>query len=466
MENSIGYKLLLIILLLVPDSLFAQTPQSRYSRQINQDSLVLPGANDTLPKKRFYRAAGLLLATNLVPWVYDRHITNEEFAKVTMSSISYNLNPGHWAWDNDRFITNQFSHPMHGSIAFNTFRSNGYSFWQSVPASFAGSYIWETFAERQAPSINDFVNASIGGVAIGEMTHRLSLKLVNNRSRGINRQVNEVLALFINPVNGFNRIVDGKWGKVPAGSTRVDSSKIYAEIDMGFREYNGTNLTGNFGWSGRLKLLYGSPFEKYRTPFAYFFLNAEFGQNDINEVSLINVSGSVTGWPFYITGHTRHAGRLTINYDYHSLQDFYYGGQSINFNLYSSFNYSGRFPINTAIGAGPILLAALPDPYIYNERSYGYGSGAGVSVGADISFSKYLRYRINYRGGWFKIWNGNASGYSLNIITNELGANLNENFTIYAEPGLYALKGNFLTQKDISRTYKYLRFALRYRINF
>ncbi|SMC95013.1 DUF3943 domain-containing protein [Pedobacter nyackensis] len=466
MENSIGYKLLLIILLLVPDSLFAQTPLYRYRQQINQDSLVLPSPNDTLPKKRFYRGAGLLLATNLAPWVYDRYIMKEDFARVSLNTFRYNLNPGHWAWDNDRFITNQFSHPMHGSIAFNTFRSNGYSFLQSIPASFAGSYMWETFAERQAPSINDFVNASFGGIIIGEMAHRLSGKLVNNRSTGVKRQVNEVLACLINPISGFNRIVDGKWGKVPSGSFGVDSSKAYAEFDVGFRNYSLTNRNSNFGWSGRLKVRYGSPFEKCKIPFSFFSLNSEFGKDHTNQFSMINVSGSIRGWPLYSTEHTRHSGRLTANFDYHNLEDFFYGAQSVNLNLYSSYSYSDKFQVNTVLGAGPVLLGALPDPYIYNDRSYGYCSGAGVNVGADISFGKHLFYRFNYRGGWFKTWNGNASGYALNIITNELGANLNQHFIIYGEPGFYSFDGNFKIEKDINRTYRYLKFGLRYGFSF
>jgi len=82
-------------------------------------------------------------------------------------------------------LTNQFAHPSHGSVFFYAFRYNGYSFWQSVPAVFAGSYVWETAGEVQAPSINDFINTGFGGVVMGEMTHRFAGKLIDNESRGI-----------------------------------------------------------------------------------------------------------------------------------------------------------------------------------------------------------------------------------------------------------------------------------------
>src|SRR3569833_3006343 len=93
-----------------------------------------------------------------VSWVLDHYVSRESWANISFKSMGHNFKPSSWAWDNDEFQTNQIGHPFHGSIFFNSFRSNGYNFWQSVPASFAGSYVWETLGETQAPSINDFIN--------------------------------------------------------------------------------------------------------------------------------------------------------------------------------------------------------------------------------------------------------------------------------------------------------------------
>jgi len=165
---------------------------------------------DSLPDKRFGRALLLWTSAQVFPWAYDQYVANADWAHITLKTLKYNINPGSWDWDNDGFTTNQFAHPAHGSIFFNAFRSNGYSFWQSVPAAFAGSYVWETAGETQAPSINDFINTSIGGVVLGETLHRFSSRLTNNRSRGFKRQVSEVLALVMNPTGGLNRLLDGK----------------------------------------------------------------------------------------------------------------------------------------------------------------------------------------------------------------------------------------------------------------
>ncbi len=165
-------------------------------------------------KKKFWLGAGELLISETTPWLVDNYIRKVDYTHITWQTVKYNLSPASWTWDNDAFTTNQFGHPYHGSLFYNSLRSNGYSFWQAVPASFAGSYLWETFAENQPPAPNDFINTGFGGITLGEMTYRLANKMVNNRSRGLKRQLSEVIALLINPVNGLTRIIDGRWGRL------------------------------------------------------------------------------------------------------------------------------------------------------------------------------------------------------------------------------------------------------------
>ncbi|WP_185960584.1 DUF3943 domain-containing protein [Pedobacter westerhofensis] len=174
------------------------------------------GLRDTLfvPKKNFLRAATELFVVQLLPWSYDKYIAKGEWAKLDINSIQRNLNPRNWEWDDNSFKTNQFGHPYHGNLYYNTFRSNGYSFWQSVPAAFAGSFVWEVAAETNKFAPNDFINTSLGGIALGEMTHRIAGKIVNNRARGAKRQMQEVFGFLVNPVNGANRLISGEWGRV------------------------------------------------------------------------------------------------------------------------------------------------------------------------------------------------------------------------------------------------------------
>lgn len=44
--------------------------------------------------------------------------------------------------------------------------------------------MWEFFGESDPPAINDLIATTIGGVAIGEITHRVSDVLLDDRERG------------------------------------------------------------------------------------------------------------------------------------------------------------------------------------------------------------------------------------------------------------------------------------------
>ena len=341
--------------------------------------------------------------------------------QISLSNLADNLKPASWTWDGDGFTTNQFGHPYHGSLFFNAFRVNGYNFWESSLAVFAGSYLWETAAENQPPAPNDLINTGFGGIILGEMTYRLSNKMVDNHSWGFRRQAGEVLGFMINPVNGFNRIIDGRWGKISVNSTERDSSIIYTEFDIGMRKFKANNKDGNFGMYGHLKILYGTPFENYKTPFSNINITTEFGKDDSSKINIVNIYGSLMGWRIFESKEKyRHQLLLTANYDYIRNKAFFYSAQSLKFNLQSVFNLKHTLKINTTIGAGLILLATVPDPYLYKSRYYDYCSGVGFNGSCTFGIANHFFYSINYRGVWLKTINGNSSRFFLHAITSEL----------------------------------------------
>jgi hypothetical protein len=327
-KKLISHKSILFLLILLSSaiSLFAQ--EQVFFPAPPVDSTAKIPLRERPVAKRFGRAALLLGISETAPFLSDRYIRNVDYAQISFKSIGYNLNPAHWAWDDDDFGTNQFAHPYHGSLFYNSFRSNGYSFWESVPAAFAGSYLWETFAEVQAPSINDFINTSVGGIILGEMTHRISNKIVNNRHTGFRRQVNEVIALLINPTNGLNRILDRRWGKAMLNTKETDSSKISAEFDLGQRKFNtGDKTAPRYGWYGRMRFLYGTPYENYRKPFSNISIHTEFGKDDSSLINTVSVYGSLAGWELKSTEKTKSYAILSANYDHIHNEAFYYSAQ-------------------------------------------------------------------------------------------------------------------------------------------
>lgn len=420
---------------------------------------------DPPPKKKVLLPSAELLLAETVPWVVDECIRKENYTHLTWQSTRYNLSLNHWAWDNDPFTTNEFGHPFHGSLFYNAFRSNGYGFWESVPAAFAGSYLWETFAENQPPAPNDFINTGFGGITLGEMTHRLANKILDNQSRGGQRQVREICALLINPMNGLSRIIDGRWGRVYGSSLEHDSSNVYTEFDLGARRFKVNHGDGGFSAYGHLKLLYGTPFENYRTPFSTIYINAEFGADDSSKLNIISAYGSVKGWRLGQNERAKNLLMVSMNYDYIDNEAFFYSGQSIRLNLFSVFTLSKKVGINTFIGAGPVILSAVPDSSLYEGRNYDFCSGLSFHANVQLKIAGHLFYGINYRGGWMKTINGNADYHLLHAITSEFQYMPVRGFSLCAEPGYFRLNTYYKPDLEHSRSYPYLRISARYSFN-
>ena len=55
---------------------------------------------------------------------------------------------------------------------------------------------------------------TLGGVAIGEITNRVSALVLDDRAHGFSRFLRELTGTLFNPIQGFNRIVSGKAWKV------------------------------------------------------------------------------------------------------------------------------------------------------------------------------------------------------------------------------------------------------------
>jgi hypothetical protein len=429
-----------------------------------QPSVAPP--DSTTSRRNFKRAAATFILAETVPFLFDRYVAEKDYARISFQTVGYNLHLSSWSWDNDGFQTNQIGHPYHGSLFFNAFRSNGYSFWESVPATFVGSYLWETFAENQPPAPNDFINTGFGGIVLGEMTHRLTSRLLAAPSRGIKRQMTEVLAFLINPSNGFTRIVSGQWGRPTQLSGTEDSINIAIELQAGLRKYGVNNANpfrdGKFGPYGRIRLVYGDPYRYPKIPFSYLHITTEFGQDDSSKLNIVSVYGSLTGWLLPGTKF-RHALALSANYEYINNEAFFYSAQSIRMNLYSDFTLLHGVDLRTVVAGGPIILAAIPNAYLYHARDYDYGPGLAFSLSGHLTFAGRLSYDILYRGGWMRPTDGNATQYFLQALTNEISVRVFKNAFIVMQSGYFTLHGSYLHYQTVDRSYPYLHLSIRFR---
>ncbi|MEN9570238.1 MAG: hypothetical protein RL172_1469, partial [Bacteroidota bacterium] len=458
-------------LLLANKNLQAQmlTPFNTHTVQYLKPAGNIYPVNKTTPKKRFWRASGELMVAQLIPWSVNKFVRKAEFANISFSSIWHNL--GNWQWDDNSFNTNQFAHPYHGNLYFNAFRTNGYNFWGSSLAAFSGSFLWETCGETHPPAPNDLINTSLGGIALGEMTYRLSQRIFNNRSHGFKRQVSEVGGFVVNPMGGLNRVIDGQWGRV-TNTDPYENAPMALMVDMGGRKANATFKqavnNGKAEFYTRLQLLYGEPFKNFNKPFSNFSVLAELGADDSAKLNTLQVNGLLYGKQMGAGKSSNNFLFITMNYDFYKNAVLNYGAQSFTAKFLSDKKIGKRSGMQFSGGAGIIALAAVPNKYLYYGEGRNYDYGPGVNLNASIGFNIANRvfYNLAYRGSWFSTINGARSNYFLHTSTSELRVAVNKHFSIGSEGGIFQFKGNFKDYADYENKYKFLRLYAGYRVVF
>lgn len=435
------------------------------------DSLSFLVAKAPTEKKIFFRAAGTLLLVEAIPLTFNRYLAKEDFAKVSFKNFFNHIPLHSWEFDDDKFTTNQFAHPYHGNLYFNSFRSNGYTFWQSAGASFAGSLLWELGGETQAPAPNDLINTTFGGMVLGEMTHRIANKILFPKKARRNKRTRELTAFLLNPVNGFTRAVSGKWSSSYQPPVYRDPAILVGTFDGGFRRVDtkSDNVLdkGKNQVFARLSLLYMDSTASLNTPFREFYVRAELGNDDSSKLNNVSVYGSLAGWNLAAGEHSAHRLMLTANYDMIHNSSFYYGGQSVNLNWVSSYDFLNGAKFTGIVGAGPVLLAAVPDQYLqYGAfRRYDYASGASVVANLAVNWKSKFQSDLVYRGAIVQTINGiSHSHYILNMASISGGYRFCEQLSLNAEYARFMLHGRFRDYPDFVKIYPMFRVFLRYNL--
>ena len=175
-----------------------------------------------------------LFQTTIVNVAYElaNLIRGQVTAKITPATWWDNMQQG-WVWDLDDFAVNQIGHPYQGNNYFNTGRANGLSFYESAAVTAFGSTTWEYYGETNFPSLNDFVNTTLGGIALGEMFHRVAWLVRNPRATGRGRLWNEIGAMAIDPITGANRFLTGDASRVTDKPPEMVPASLMANLSAG-----------------------------------------------------------------------------------------------------------------------------------------------------------------------------------------------------------------------------------------
>ena len=405
------------------------TASNGSAQQLSSVADVLPSrtAADTLHiRTRPVRALGELFIVQLIPFSVNYVIRDKEWAHVSLQSWEENLeNP--WQWDNDHFIANQFGHPYHGNLYFNSARTNGYGFWASVPWAYAGSAMWELFGEQFAPSANDLLNTGTGGITLGESLYRLSSLVLDNRATGSERTWREIFATLLNPVRGFNRLLDGEVSHVGPNPPDWRPSRDQGLLDVGYRR-----IAVNNSFSGsqavdqavaHFHLGYGDLATDVRSkPFSHFEFNAELSdkasQGERGRLSLLTARGTLGGIELHHGSTARHTLGALLTYEYYNNPAFEYGGQSVYGGLISEFHKADDKGDKKVRATTEVLLqgivigATLSEHYYAGEgRNYDYGMGLGMRLAATFVKPQRAAVRLGWGGRWLHTLQGAQSAH-------------------------------------------------------
>ena len=391
-----------------------------------RSKIVFTDSTMALPEpKRYWQAAAEATGINVGVQLFDRYALNSDFAQTTLNSLKRNFTDG-MVWDNDFFITNLFAHPYHGNLYFNAARSNGLSFWESAPYALGGSLMWEFLGETEPPAINDVIATTCGGIAIGEMTHRLSRTVLDDRDRGGSRFLREAAATIINPIQGLHRIFSGDAWRVRRDHYRYhDFSKIPVDMSfsVGWRYLadNGALFRGIHAPYVNITLMYGTPVdgERHTTPYDFFDLemNAAFGGGQ-PFVNTLNIVGRL--WSTPILDKKDMAGEFGIyqHFNYYDAKPIKDGSELTPYRISEAAGFGPGFilslpqtgamtKLEQRIFMSGILLGGTKSDY-FNviERDYNMGSGFSVKSKTQIEFGKFGRFMLNAK--YFRIytWKG------------------------------------------------------------
>ena len=387
-----------------------------------RSNLTFADSTMALPvRKRPWKALAEVTAINIGVQLFDRWVLNEEFAQTTLNTLKRNFTDG-MVWDNDFFITNLFMHPYHGNLYFNAARTNGLTFWESAPYSLIGSAMWEFLGETEPPAINDIIATSCGGMAIGEMTHRLSLTILNDRDRGFSRFLREAVATIINPIQGLHRITSGDaWHVKSRNYLYHDFHQIPVETSFsaGWRYLadDGALFRGVHAPYINFTLTYGTSVDgdKHTQPYDFFDLetNVAFGGGQPT-VNTLNILGRL--WSTPILDKKGMMGEFGIyqHFNYYDAKPIKNGSELTPYRISEAASFGPGFILSLpemgylskmeqrVFVSGILLGGTKSDYFNVIERDYNMGSGFSVKASTKIEFGRYGHIILNAK--FFRLW--------------------------------------------------------------
>jgi Domain of unknown function (DUF3943) len=426
------------------------------------------------PRPRPLLAVASVLGSNIFlnrfnTWVLNVHDPVDGYwARVSPQSWSANLRSG-WTWDSDNFNINMFGHPYQGGTYFRSGRTNGLSFWGSVPLAFLGSAEWEFFGETTKPSLNDFYNTGFGGIVIGEMVYRLVAVIRDNQAHGAVRVLRELAALPLDPTGGFRRLVGGDFTRVYANPGEHAPPPLALQLQGGGAQARDSGVAGRRALGGVFvaELSYGDAFATpYARPFDVFLARALVipGASPIGE---LRIAGRLYAREFTSTSapvRTIFTVRQKIEYTENPAYKF--GGQSVEAGMVTGFSLGRGVEARTEGYAEAIMLGAVDAPGAGDPgtpRSYDFGPGVGADLAASLQVRHFPVLSARYHWSMIHSVSGSPADHYTQLPSIEVALPLTRMVGLGAYAGWYTRRSTYADRPEEVRTYVDLRAYLVWR---
>ena len=431
-----------------------------YGQNLNEPVRSPDSSLVIIPQKNYWLPAVEVFGLNLGVWGYHKFLTKEGWATINWGTIKENFKTG-FVWDNDGYLTNQFSHPYHGAAYFNAARSNGLGFWESAPYAFGGSLMWEYFMEDQPPSYNDIVNTPVTGIILGEISFRVSNLIIDESTSGFERLLRETGALVVNPVAGFNRLIRGDMWKSGSPSKHSD---FFPQISLGVSNvFFSRKLANNstYAFLG-FDLGYGNPLDvgQHVDPFDYFIVHTEVSFKSDDNIVGIFASGVLWDTKINLFENSKDVIGAYKEVDILINTVYKLSATSITGQIIDILDISSTTTIQNSLSLSAILMGATNSHYsIEYGKDYNIGPGASARISSNLRIKDYGSVYFSYKRYWIHTLSGAESEEFVGLLkigtTVELNSHLNLglDFLVYERLGIYKYFPDTETANSALRVY-------------
>ena len=362
-----------------------------------------------IPEKNIFTDAGYavlgLTSSNVILNLANR-LADQSFAHTTFRSIWENMaNPAAWFWeDGDRFLVNQFCHPYQGATYFASARTNGFGFYQSMLFVPLGALMWEIALEPE-PAINDVITTTIGGIAFGEMLHRLFLEANASSSVPV-KIIGYVLSPFSGYFGMYNRPVYETGGNTMcAVSVKSGIEKTFAFFPEHEEHADSWNYPGGHC---DVHIVYGDPYIRQSAlPYEHFELSAAISSNIatynaaiVSDGYLFSLNPLQTERSFTSTGLSMHldfynaTNEIVDNIGYGNIQ---FSSSAIGWTVKNQYLISGTSRLETRVHCNAVVWGtsmynadfSVDDYWVPLGNTHGsYGVGENIKMSCTLYQSR------------------------------------------------------------------------------